>query len=169
MWKDTCFRVKHIFLFQQNKGSSWGTLGHQRPRCLSTGVWLRPVWLHPPVTECRFLCYWMQVCVFDTQWGQTNMSEFGAKKRFIAGPSKENSGLVLKNPWTNMVNFSKVNSGFECTALLPFWFPGLVHVISKQLSPGEAEYDRVPAPKTLRAGRIGKTRNKAKGTSCAKV
>ena len=92
-----------------------------------------------------------------------------SEKRFIAGPSKENSGLVLKNPWTNTVNFSKVKSGFECTALLPFQFPGLVHVISKQSSPGEAEYDRVSAPKNPRAGRIGKTRDKAKRTSCAKV
>ena len=79
----------------------------------------------------------MQVHVFDTQGGQTDMSEFGAKKkRFIVGPNQENSWLLLKNPWTNMVNFSKVRSGFECMALLPFQLPGLVHVISKVISWG---------------------------------
>ena len=135
MWKDTCFRVKHIFLFQQNKGSSWGTLGHQRPCCLSTGVWLRPVWLHPPVIECRFLCYWMQVCVFDTQWGQTNMSEFGAKKRFIAGPSKENRWLILKRPKLLGGFTSKIWWWGGCNfPLIGWWWGNRVVIQESQLS-----------------------------------
>ena len=41
----------------------------------------------------------MKVCVPDAQWGQTNWKVgLWSRERFIAGPSKKNGWLVLKNP-----------------------------------------------------------------------
>ena len=43
-------------------------------------------------------CYWVQVCVPNVQWGQTNQNQPWSKERFISRPSKKTSGSGPQNP-----------------------------------------------------------------------
>ena len=83
--------------------SSWVTLGHQRSQL--TFYWYltmscRTAWLHPPVTECKFLC------LMYNEAKQTKMSEFGAEKGLLPGQARRMVARAQKTLKPLMVCFS---------------------------------------------------------------
>ena len=92
---------------QQSWGSQVSLTGSLSPKGRNRGPrkisrpWTLTPWRNGDAGKAKlfFLCYWTQVRVPDTQWGQTDQNVgVWCRERFISGPCKEMGGLWPKHP-----------------------------------------------------------------------